>query len=56
MWLLVSTVRPARKPVQWRLAPGAFEARELVEDQQAVRREQWALPRPAVQERPAAEH
>jgi hypothetical protein len=56
MWELVSTVRPARKPVQWRLAPGAFESRELVEDQQAVRVEQLASPRPAAQERPAAEH
>jgi hypothetical protein len=53
---LVSTVRPARKPVQWRLAPGAFESRQLVENQQAVRRKQQASPRPAAQERPAAEH
>jgi hypothetical protein len=56
MWELVSTVWPARKPVQWRLAPGPYESRELVEDQQAVRREQQASPRPAAQERPAAEH
>ena len=27
MWELVSTVRLARKRVQWRLAPGAFESR-----------------------------
>lgn len=53
---LVSTVRLARKRVQWRLAPGALESREVVEEQQAVRREQLASPRPAAQERPAAEH
>jgi hypothetical protein len=56
MWELVSTVRPARKPVQWRLAPGACESRGLVEERQAVRREQQASPRSAPRERPAAEH
>jgi hypothetical protein len=55
MWELVSTVQPARKPVQWRLAPGAVESREPVQGQQAVRMEQLASPRPAAQ-RPAAEH
>ena len=56
MWELVSTVRPARKLLESRLAPGASESRELVEERQAVRREQQASPRQAAQERPAAEH